>query len=76
MSFPVLENDNSQKVLGDIFLTTEKIIKDAKEDINLVFQKMILHGLLHLVGFDHIAERDYKKMIGVEEKVWKELIKN
>jgi probable rRNA maturation factor len=76
LSFPVLEDDKKQKVLGDIFLTTEKIIKEAKEDINLVFQKMILHGLLHLIGFDHMIEKDYQKMISVEEKVWKELIKN
>ncbi len=76
MSFPVLETDQKQKILGDIFLTTDKIIKDSKGDIKLTFQKLIAHGLLHLVGFDHIKDNDYVTMDEIENKIIQELIKN
>lgn len=76
LSFPVLETDQKQKILGDIFLTTDKIIKDSKGDIKLTFQKLIAHGLLHLVGFDHIKDNDYVTMDEIENKIIQELIKN
>ena len=76
LSFPVLEIDKKQKILGDIFLTTDKIIKDSKGDIKLTFQKLIAHGLLHLMGFDHIKDSDYATMDEIENKIFQELIKN
>ena len=34
-------------------------IKDFKEKV----VKTFIHGFLHLLGFDHIKDKDYKKML-------------
>lgn len=73
LSFPMLDDDGKTKILGDIFLTTEKIAKENKNDLMDGFQKIILHGILHLLGFDHIKDSDYQKMVKLESKILKEL---
>jgi len=34
---------------------------------------LLVHGMLHLVGYDHIIDEDYELMVVREEEVWKEL---
>lgn len=34
---------------------------------------LLVHGMLHLVGYDHIEDDDYELMVAKEEEVWKEL---
>ena len=31
--------------------------------------KTFIHGFLHLLGFDHIKNKDYKKMLKEEEQI-------
>ncbi len=76
LSFSLLEKDLSKTILGDIFLTPEKIIKESKEGLLMVFQKLIIHGLLHLLGYDHEKEKNYLEMSKEETKILKELINN
>jgi len=33
--------------------------------------KIFIHGFLHLLGYDHIKLKDFKKMIIEEEKIYK-----
>ena len=33
--------------------------------------KTFIHGFLHLLGFDHIKDKDYKKMLCEEERIYK-----
>ena len=42
-------------------------IKDFKEKV----VKTFIHGFLHLLGFDHIKDKDYKKMLNEEERIYK-----
>lgn len=30
---------------------------------------LLVHGLIHLLGYDHETEEDYEAMVAVEEKV-------
>ena len=32
--------------------------------------RTFIHGFLHLIGFDHIKNRDYKKMLKEEEYIY------
>ena len=58
-------------VLGDIAINTDAVERQAKEygtgerEINYLF----VHGMLHLLGYDHIQEADKIKMRELEEKV-------
>ena len=45
-------------------------IKNFKEKIIKTF----IHGFLHLLGFDHIKNIDYKKMLREEDKIYKSVI--
>lgn len=70
LSFP----DNSSDALGEIVLCFPVIVAEAKKQkrpLKKYFQYILVHGLLHLQGFDHIKDSDAKKM----EKAEKELLK-
>ncbi|PIT88050.1 MAG: rRNA maturation RNase YbeY [Candidatus Magasanikbacteria bacterium CG10_big_fil_rev_8_21_14_0_10_36_32] len=58
--------------LGQIFISYPRIIKQAKEykvNSEEEFVRMLAHGLLHLVGYDHKTTKDAKKMFFVQEKI-------
>ena len=52
--------------------------KPKNQEIKLFKDKVIktfIHGFLHLLGFDHIKLKDYKKMLKVEQKIYQSVIK-
>jgi len=66
--------------LGDIILAIETIEREAKEQ-NKTFHDhtahLLVHGFLHLLGYDHIDEKDAEKMERKEIKILKSIgIKN
>ena len=42
-----------------------------KTVINFAFDKMWIHGLLHLLGYDHVRQKDYKQMLSKEQDILK-----
>ena len=56
--------------LGDIAASYE-IIKSRVRNDNFLqeFDKVWVHGLLHLAGYDHIKNQDYYKMIKIEKRI-------
>ena len=40
-------------------------------NFNMEFDKMWIHGYLHLLGYDHKKFRDYKVMKRIEDKILK-----
>ena len=78
LSFPNLEpadlkkKTNTKIYLGDIALSYEIINRRSKNsNFNLEFDKMWIHGYLHLLGYDHKKVKDYKVMKKIEEKIIK-----
>ncbi len=60
--------------LGSIVLCDEKIRLQAKEYGNTEQQEreyLIIHGLLHLFGYDHMTDEDKKEMRALEKEVLK-----
>ncbi len=61
--------------LGDIALCTERAKAQAKEYGNSYKRELAflsLHGLLHLLGYDHIEQEDEKVMMREAEEILKE----
>ena len=61
-------------VLGDLYICFSKMKKQAKEfgtGIEREFVYLCLHGLLHLLGYDHMTEDDKKVMREKEELILK-----
>ena len=54
--------------LGDIIVNLNKVKKKNIKDFKLEFNKLWIHGLIHLFGYDHKKIRDYDKMIKIEKK--------
>ena len=56
--------------IGDIATSYEIInYRSKKDNFLLNFDKAWIHGLLHLVGYDHIQNQDYYKMNKIEKRV-------
>jgi probable rRNA maturation factor len=66
-------NNNNNEVLGDLFLNRILIKNNAiRYGKKLVeeYQLVLLHGLLHLIGYSH---NDQSKLSGIEEKILKKV---
>ena len=78
LSFPSEKNFNIKKspYLGDIIISYEFMNKPKNLD-NLEFKnkviKIFIHGFLHILGYNHIKVKDFKKMIKEEEKIYKNI---
>jgi probable rRNA maturation factor len=67
-----MESEGKKTILGDLMITPKKLEKDYKE-ISDGYRKLIIHGLLHLLGFDHIKDSEFKKMSLAESNILQEL---
>ena len=76
LSFPSFEIKKLKSMkekeiyLGDIAASYE-IIKSRVKNDNFFqeFDKVWVHGLLHLAGYDHIKNQDYYKMSRIEKRI-------
>jgi len=58
--------------LGDIFINYEAVINQAKEYGHSECREisfLCTHGLLHLLGYDHMNEEDEKEMFGLQDVI-------
>jgi len=86
LSFPMLEYEEisddeafseedyieAEIPLGDIVISTEKVIEQSKEyghsqERELAF--LLVHGMLHLLGYDHMNEEDERIMFQKQEEI-------
>ena len=73
LSFPLEKKFRIKKslYLGDIVISYEFMNKPKNLD-NFEFKnkviKIFIHGFLHLLGYDHIKLKDFKKMVKEEKK--------
>jgi rRNA maturation RNase YbeY len=57
-----------QKPLGEIYLNPGYILKEGEK-----VEFMLIHGFLHLLGYDHVRKSDTITMQRLEEKLLAEL---
>jgi probable rRNA maturation factor len=80
LSFPAEEKNFFKKdftlkkklYLGDIALSyqyIDSIIKKQNISFDDYFKKMLVHGVLHLIGHEHDSFKKYKKMNLLEQKI-------
>ena len=76
LSFPFLSSSNlkftKQKkfYIGDVATSYEIISsRSKKNNFFLEFDKAWIHGLLHLIGYNHINNKDYFKMNKIEKRI-------
>ena len=73
LSFPSTEINTKNKIfLGDIVFSKQTIVEEAKKDNKNLEDHLIhlfIHGILHLLGYDHESEDDAYIMESLEIKV-------
>lgn len=87
LSFPMFEKDEIENlllqkeyviedVLGDIIISVQRVEEQASE-YGHTFERelayMLVHGFYHLMGYDHIEEKDKEQMRPKEEKILQDL---
>ena len=80
ISFAFLDGENKEEilssltevVLGDIYICVDVAIEHAKEygnTLNRELRFLFVHGLLHLLGYDHMKKEDEEIMFPLQEKI-------
>jgi len=77
LSFPMqLPEEVDMCLLGDLVLCASVINDEAKQQSkkhDAHWAHMVVHGMLHLQGFDHVIEEDAEEMERLEIKILNEL---
>lgn len=81
ISFALLDSDedmeyDEQIELGDIFINRNRVFSQAEEyehSVRREFVFLFVHGLLHLLGYDHMNEEDEKVMFALQKKITRDL---
>jgi len=76
ISFPFMEYAGGEFILGDIIICLSVAEKQAQKEGNDFYQYvafLIIHGFLHLLGFDHIREEDRIVMEKKEEEIFRKI---
>ena len=78
---PRIIKGKSQRVphlLGDVVISVKTARRQAREFGHDIFQEMgrlLIHGTLHLIGYDHEKLRDARRMQRIERGLAKELLR-
>ena len=76
LSFPLNKKIKIKKntYLGDIIISYNYLDKPRSQDLKSFKEKVtkiLIHGFLHLLGFDHKKNKDYSKMLKEENLLFK-----
>jgi probable rRNA maturation factor len=63
LSFPLDEQppDGGPRLLGDVVICPE-VAASQNDDLDAEMRLLLVHGILHLLGYDHEAEDDRTRM--------------
>lgn len=73
-----LENEESPyvegmpRLLGDIFISYDKAVEQSQDYGHSIKRELCFlftHGLLHLLGYDHMVEEDEKVMMALQDTI-------
>lgn len=79
LSFPAAQmvpGDRPAPFLGDIMIAHQTVAREAvaqKKRFDAHLQHLAVHGLLHLMGFDHICDQDAVQMERLEKDILAQL---
>lgn len=71
-AFPSGSGKKDERELGDIVICTAYATREAKRrsmSVKEELVRLIVHGTLHLAGWDHATERDEAKMFARQERM-------
>ncbi len=77
LSFPIGEKVGGTLILGDVVVSVDTALRQAKDtglSLDEVLDRLLIHGILHLIGYDHEnGDEEARKFFSLEDKVYAEL---
>ncbi len=79
LSFSLLEGDHAEyrgPLLGDVVIGIETAARQARarrRTLDDEVAQLLIHGTLHLLGFDHARRRETEVMRREERRLWRAL---
>ena len=79
ISFAYIDSPNQTEIpyeLGDVFICIDKVYEQAKSYGHSVYREcafLITHGILHLLGYDHIEKEDETVMFRLQDEILNKL---
>ena len=76
LSFPSQLKSNNKLFLGDIIFSIQTISREAKRDNKSIHNHLIhlfIHGVLHLLGYEHDTDEQAERMENLEISILKTL---
>jgi rRNA maturation RNase YbeY len=76
LSFSLLEGDHAEfhgDLLGEVVIDVELAARQASklaDGLDDEMTRLLIHGTLHLLGYDHQREEEARAMESVEESLW------
>lgn len=72
ISFALWDKGYKSNLLGEIYICYEKIVEQKKlyrHSFKRELCFLFLHGLLHLLGYDHVNKKDEEVMFGLQDEI-------
>ena len=76
LAFPIRSDRDPCPLLGDVVISIEKASSQAKkwgEPFENELTRLIIHGILHLIGYKDKQKNDKIKMFTMQEKILSDL---
>ena len=79
LAFSLLEGEGAEyrgKLLGDVVVgieTAERQARRSRRNLDDELARLVIHGTLHLIGYDHVRASDARIMRAEERRLWRRL---
>ena len=76
LSFSLLEGDHTAfhgDLLGEVVIDVEVAARQAStigHGLDAEMARLLIHGTLHLLGYDHLQEEEARAMEAAEDRLW------
>jgi len=69
LSFPMDEEDESgRRIVGDVVIAPAVAVRNQPENTAAELRLLLVHGILHVLGYDHEDEEDRARMWARQER--------
>jgi len=72
LSFNYEEQGAGEDLNGEVYISVDTAGRQAKDHGHSLMDevaKLFVHGLLHIHGYDHVKDDDYKRMFAIEKQL-------
>lgn len=77
LSFSLVEGEHSEfrgALLGEVVIGIETAARRARRagrSLDAEISRLLIHGILHLLGYDHRRSKEARVMRGLERRLWR-----